>query len=207
MRAGPSGSGCRTRAQTTGSCSGPMAGVVSVFGKGGMNPSGKRCEAHRLRHGDRRGRAGGLVQGRADGLDVVRAWTGAVRVPDGELVGRSAGRVHVSIAREARQADRSERVPVDDLRRRARNEVGVPVEHVEVLARRDVSGPQELDDGRVPPAQLGRRSRTRDRERRGLGVTWTRPRPSRSNRPKSSYAPRCGSVAGRTRRATSRAPS
>ena len=35
MRAGPSDSGCRTRVQTTGSCSGPMAGVVSVSEKAG----------------------------------------------------------------------------------------------------------------------------------------------------------------------------
>ncbi|HET6567289.1 MAG TPA: reverse transcriptase domain-containing protein [Rhodothermales bacterium] len=35
MRAGPSGSGCRTRAQTTGCCSGPMAGVVSETEKAG----------------------------------------------------------------------------------------------------------------------------------------------------------------------------
>ena len=35
MRAGPSGSGCRTRAQTTGCCSGPMVGVVSETEKAG----------------------------------------------------------------------------------------------------------------------------------------------------------------------------
>jgi RNA-directed DNA polymerase len=35
MRAGPSGSGCRTRAQTTGCCSGPMTGVVSETEKAG----------------------------------------------------------------------------------------------------------------------------------------------------------------------------
>ena len=35
MRAGPSGSGCRTRAQTTGCCSGPMIGVVSETEKAG----------------------------------------------------------------------------------------------------------------------------------------------------------------------------
>jgi group II intron reverse transcriptase/maturase len=35
MRAGPSGPGCRTRAQTTGCCSGPMAGVVSETEKAG----------------------------------------------------------------------------------------------------------------------------------------------------------------------------
>jgi retron-type reverse transcriptase len=35
MRAGPSGSGCRTRAQTTGCCSGPMTGVVSESEKAG----------------------------------------------------------------------------------------------------------------------------------------------------------------------------
>ncbi|HEX8113001.1 MAG TPA: reverse transcriptase domain-containing protein, partial [Kofleriaceae bacterium] len=35
MGAGPSGSGCRTRAQTTGCCSGPMTGVVSETEKAG----------------------------------------------------------------------------------------------------------------------------------------------------------------------------
>jgi len=35
MRAGPSGSGCRTGAQTTGCCSGPMTGVVSETEKAG----------------------------------------------------------------------------------------------------------------------------------------------------------------------------
>jgi hypothetical protein len=35
MRVGPSDSGCRARVQTARSCSGPMAGVVSVQGKGG----------------------------------------------------------------------------------------------------------------------------------------------------------------------------
>ena len=35
MRAGPSGSGCRTRAQTTGCCFGPMIGVVSETEKAG----------------------------------------------------------------------------------------------------------------------------------------------------------------------------
>lgn len=35
MRAGPSGSGCRTWAQTTGCCSGPMTGVVSETEKAG----------------------------------------------------------------------------------------------------------------------------------------------------------------------------
>jgi RNA-directed DNA polymerase len=35
MRAGPSGPGCRTRAQTTGCCSGPMTGVVSETEKAG----------------------------------------------------------------------------------------------------------------------------------------------------------------------------
>ncbi len=35
MREGPSDSGCRTRVQTTGSCSSPMAGVVSVSEKAG----------------------------------------------------------------------------------------------------------------------------------------------------------------------------
>ena len=35
MRVGPSGSGCRTRAQTTGCCSGPMTGVVSETEKAG----------------------------------------------------------------------------------------------------------------------------------------------------------------------------
>jgi hypothetical protein len=35
MRVGPSGSGCRTRAQTTGCCSGPMIGVVSETEKAG----------------------------------------------------------------------------------------------------------------------------------------------------------------------------
>jgi retron-type reverse transcriptase len=35
MRAGPSGSGCRTRAQTTGCCSDPMIGVVSETEKAG----------------------------------------------------------------------------------------------------------------------------------------------------------------------------
>ncbi|MGH2726166.1 MAG: reverse transcriptase domain-containing protein [Actinomycetota bacterium] len=35
MRAGPSGSGCRTWAQTTGCCSGPMIGVVSETEKAG----------------------------------------------------------------------------------------------------------------------------------------------------------------------------
>jgi group II intron reverse transcriptase/maturase len=47
MRVGPSGSGCRTRAQTTGCCSDPMIGVVSETEKGGTNPSGMRCEDER----------------------------------------------------------------------------------------------------------------------------------------------------------------
>jgi len=38
MRVGPSGSEGRVWAQTTGSCSGTMAGVVSVSGKGGTKP-------------------------------------------------------------------------------------------------------------------------------------------------------------------------
>lgn len=36
MRAGPSDSDCRIRVQTTASCSGPMAGVVSVAEKAGI---------------------------------------------------------------------------------------------------------------------------------------------------------------------------
>lgn len=36
MRVGPSDSGCRARVQTTGSCSGSMAGVVSVSEKAGQ---------------------------------------------------------------------------------------------------------------------------------------------------------------------------
>ncbi len=47
MRDGPSGSDGRVRAQTTGSCSGTTAGVVSVHGKGGMNPSGECWEDER----------------------------------------------------------------------------------------------------------------------------------------------------------------
>jgi hypothetical protein len=47
MRVGPSDSDCRVRVQTTGSCSGPMAGVVSVSGKGGTYPSGVRWEDER----------------------------------------------------------------------------------------------------------------------------------------------------------------
>ena len=47
MREGPSGSDGRVRVQTTGSCSGTMAGVVSVSGKGGMNPSGESWEDER----------------------------------------------------------------------------------------------------------------------------------------------------------------
>ena len=42
---------------------------------------------------------------------------------------------------------------------------------------------------RLGRAQLDRRSRTRGRERRGVGVTWPPPRPSRSNGPESSYPP------------------
>src|SRR4051812_4312555 len=38
MRVGPSGSDCRIRVQTTASCVGPMAEVVSVAAKGGSNP-------------------------------------------------------------------------------------------------------------------------------------------------------------------------
>ena len=38
MREGPSGSDGRIRAQTTGSCFGTMAGVVSVSGKSGTKP-------------------------------------------------------------------------------------------------------------------------------------------------------------------------
>jgi len=38
MGEGPSSSGCRVRAQTTRSCLGPMASVVSVLGKGGTRP-------------------------------------------------------------------------------------------------------------------------------------------------------------------------
>src|SRR3954468_4570392 len=38
MRVGPSGSDCRIRVQTTASCLGPMAEVVSVAAKGGSNP-------------------------------------------------------------------------------------------------------------------------------------------------------------------------
>ena len=38
MRVGPSGSDGRVRVQTTGSCSGTTAGVVSVPGKGGTRP-------------------------------------------------------------------------------------------------------------------------------------------------------------------------
>src|SRR5688572_21587410 len=36
MREGPSSSGCRTGAQTTGCCSSPMAGVVSETEKAGL---------------------------------------------------------------------------------------------------------------------------------------------------------------------------
>jgi hypothetical protein len=38
MRDGPSGPDGRVRAQTTGSCFGPRAEVVSVLGKGGTEP-------------------------------------------------------------------------------------------------------------------------------------------------------------------------
>ena len=42
MRVGPSDSGCRTGVQTTGSCCGTMAAVVSVLGKGAaMTASGE----------------------------------------------------------------------------------------------------------------------------------------------------------------------
>ena len=44
VQAGPSGSGDRVRAQTTASCFGPTAEVVSVAGKGGRQPSGERWE-------------------------------------------------------------------------------------------------------------------------------------------------------------------
>ena len=47
MRVGPSGSDCRIRAQTTASCSGLRAGVVSVAAKGGINPSGEAHEGER----------------------------------------------------------------------------------------------------------------------------------------------------------------
>jgi len=49
MREGPSGSGDRVRAQTTGCCFGPTAEVVSDLGKGGMNPPGVRWEDERER--------------------------------------------------------------------------------------------------------------------------------------------------------------
>ena len=42
MRVGPSDPDCRIRVQTTASCSGTMAGVVSVAEKAGLNPSGVR---------------------------------------------------------------------------------------------------------------------------------------------------------------------
>ena len=53
MRVGPSGSDGRVRAQTTGSCSGTTAGVVSVHGKGGTKPVrcvlGRRTRVNRRR--------------------------------------------------------------------------------------------------------------------------------------------------------------
>src|SRR2546425_5727069 len=54
MRVGPSGSDGRVRAQTTGSCSGTTAGVVSVHGKGGTKPV--RCVLGRRRRVNRRQR-------------------------------------------------------------------------------------------------------------------------------------------------------
>src|SRR5262249_37955334 len=42
MRAGPSDSDCRIRVQTTASCSGTTALVLSVAEKAGVNPSGVR---------------------------------------------------------------------------------------------------------------------------------------------------------------------
>jgi hypothetical protein len=54
MRAGPSGSDGRVRAQTAGSCSGTMAGVVSVHGKGGTKPV--RCVLGRRTRVNRRQR-------------------------------------------------------------------------------------------------------------------------------------------------------
>jgi hypothetical protein len=47
MRAGPSGSDCRIRVQTATSRSSITAGVVSVDGKGGWNPSGVYREGER----------------------------------------------------------------------------------------------------------------------------------------------------------------
>ena len=54
MWVGPSGSDGRVRAQTTGSCSGTMAGVVSVSGKGGTKPV--RCVLGRRTRVNRRQR-------------------------------------------------------------------------------------------------------------------------------------------------------
>jgi len=54
MRVGPSGSDGRVWAQTAGSCSGPMAGVVSVSGKGGTKPV--RCALGRRTRVNRRQR-------------------------------------------------------------------------------------------------------------------------------------------------------
>lgn len=54
MRAGPSGSDGRVRVQTTGSCSGTTAGVVSVHGKGGTKPV--RCVLGRRTRVNRRQR-------------------------------------------------------------------------------------------------------------------------------------------------------
>ena len=47
MRVGPSGSDCRIRVQTATSRSSITAGVVSVDGKGGWNPSGVYREGER----------------------------------------------------------------------------------------------------------------------------------------------------------------
>src|SRR4051795_2212113 len=47
MRVGPSGSDCRIRVQTTASCVGPMAEVVSVAEKAGAIPSGVRWSDER----------------------------------------------------------------------------------------------------------------------------------------------------------------
>jgi len=47
MRDGPSGPGGRVRAQTTESCFGTMAEVVSVSEKAGRNPSGESWEDER----------------------------------------------------------------------------------------------------------------------------------------------------------------
>jgi retron-type reverse transcriptase len=115
MRAGPSGSGCRTRAQTTGCCSVPMIGVVSETEKAG--PTRQVCAVKtnasepsmtcRKRWDDHRNRAPvvGSGQTRGEPVDCSRGDRHEDGVSTAQALVRNVGTFRLDAKRELQAED------------------------------------------------------------------------------------------------------